>query len=111
MRRRTPQDRYNDNVRKQRKTLEEFATHEIECAEHLLTWYRIKKKDIPDDEYRAVAFFTNKEYLKKPGALTLLYSMYLRCWRELPEVTKEQAFDLLRFRFRLYAQTLEKGGY
>jgi hypothetical protein len=111
MRRRTPEDRYNDNVRKQRRTLEEFATHEIEWAEHLLTWYKIKKLEIPDDEYRAVAFFTNKEYLRKPGSLTLLYSMYVRCWNELPEVTKEQAFDLLRFRFRLYAATLEKGGY
>ena len=111
MRRRTPQDRYNDNVRKQRRALEEFATHEIEWADHLMTLYKIRKLEMPDDEYRGCAYFQNKEYLKKPGSLTLLYSMYLRCWRELPEVTKEQAFDLLRFRFRLYAQTLEKGGY
>jgi len=111
MRRRTPEERYNDNTRKQRRALEEFAGHEIEWADHLLTLYRIRKEEIPDDEYRAVAFFKNKEYLQKPGSLTLLYSMYLRCWQELPEVTKEQAFDLLRFRYKLYTKTLEKGGY
>jgi len=111
MRRRTPEDRYKDNIRKQQRILEEFAVHEIEWAEHLLMWYKLKQKEIPDDEYRAVAFFTNKEYLRKPGSLTLLYAMYQRCCNELPEVDKEQAFDLLRFRFKMYAATLDKGGY
>jgi hypothetical protein len=73
-------------------------------------WYRHKKQEMPDDEYRACAFFQNKEFLRKPASLTLLYSVYLRCLKELPEVTKEQAFDLLRFRYRMYAATLEKGG-
>jgi len=66
---------------------------------------------MPDDEYRACAFFQNKEYLRKPGSLTLLYEMNLRCMRELPQVTKENAFDLLRFQFKTYAKTLEKGGF
>jgi len=66
---------------------------------------------MPDDEYRACAFFQNTEYLNKPGSLTLLYGMYRQCQEELPEVTKENAFDLLRFRYRMYAKTLEKGGY
>jgi hypothetical protein len=77
----------------------------------LLLWYRVKKLEIPDDEYRAVAFFKNKEYLVKPGSLTLVYQMYLRCIRELPEYTKETAFDLLAFRFKMYAQVLKKGGF
>ena len=111
MRRRTVEDRYNYNIRKQRKILEEFAAHEIEWAGDLLTWYRVKKKDMPDDEYRAVAFFINKEFLKKPGSLTLLYQMYVRCNTELPECTRENAFDLLCFRFKMYASVLEKGGY
>ena len=111
MRRRTVEDRYRDNVRKQRRRLEEFAEHEIEWADHLITWYRCKKLEMPDDEYRAVAFFTNKEYQKKPGSLTLLYEVCNRCYRELPECTKETAFDILRFRYRMYAKTLEKGGY
>ena len=111
MRRRTPEDRYRDNVRKQQRTLEDFASHEIEWANHLMMWYRRKKQEMPDDEYRACAFFQNKEFLRKPGSLTLLYSVYLQCWKELPEVTKEQAFDLLRFRYRMYAATLEKGGF
>jgi hypothetical protein len=98
-------------MRNQQKTLEEFATHEIEWAELLMYWYRLHNRDMPDDEYRAAAFFMNKEYLSKPGSLTLMYSVYERCWRELPEVTRENAFDLLCFRYKMYAATLKTGGY
>ena len=111
MKRRTPQERYLENIRKQQKTLEEFAAHEIEWAEHLLYWYQLQKKDIPDDEYRACAFFMNKEFQYKPGSLTLLYEMYLRCLKELPEFSKEIAFDLLRFRYKSYANVLKTGGF
>jgi hypothetical protein len=110
-RRRTPEERYKDNIRKQQQTLEEFAAHEIEWADDLLLWYRVKKREISDEEYRAVAFFKNREYLRKPGSLTLLYAMYLRCVRELPEYTKEIAFDLLAFRYRMYAEVLRTGGF
>jgi hypothetical protein len=110
-RRRTPEERYKDNIRKQQRILEEFAAHEIEWADDLLLWHRIRKQEIPDDEYRSVAFFKNREYLMKPGSLTLLYEMYLRCCRELPAYTKEIAFDLLAFRFRMYAEALKTGGY
>jgi hypothetical protein len=64
---------------------------------------------MPDDEYRAVAFLKNREYLHKPGSLTLVYEMYQRCIRELPVCTKELAFDLLAFRFRMYAEVLKTG--
>ena len=111
MKRRTPEERYKYNVRKQQKTLEEFAAHEIEWAEHLIYWYQLLKKDMPDDEYRACAFFLNKEYLKRPGSLTLLYEMFERCSRELPEFTKELAFDFLSFRYKSYAKVLQTGGY
>jgi hypothetical protein len=110
-RRRTPEERYKDKIRKQLKTLEEFAEHEIEWANDLMLWYRIKKIDMPDDEYRACAFFTNKEFSRKPGSLTLLYEVYVRSYEELPEITRENAFDILRFRYRMYAKTLEKGGF
>jgi hypothetical protein len=109
--RKTPEERYKENIRKQQQILEEFAAHEIEWADDLLLWCRAKKCDMPDEEYRAVAFFKNREYLRKPGSLTLLYEMYLRCVRELPEYTKEIAFDLLAFRFRMYAEVLKTGGY
>jgi hypothetical protein len=111
MRRRTPEERYKDNVRKQQKTLEEFAAREIDWAENLMLWYRLKKEEIPNDEYRACAFFINKEYLRKPGSLTLLYQMRIRCSNELPAVTKENAFDILRFTFKMYAKVLHTGGY
>ena len=111
MRRRTPEERYNYTVRKQQKILEEFAMHEIEWADDLLLWYRLKNKEIPDDEYRAVAFFKNNEYIRKKGALTLLYQVYLRCINELPKPSKEIAFDLLAYRYKMYAAALKKGGF
>jgi hypothetical protein len=111
MRRRTPEERYKDNMRKQRKRLEQFAADEIEWAEHLILWYRIKKQDMPEDEYRACAFLINREFSRKPGSLTLLYEMFRRCMRELPVCTRELAFDMLAFRFRMYAEVLKQGGY
>jgi len=111
MKRRTPEERYEYSISKQRKTLEEFAEHEIEWADHLLLWYRLNGEDMPDDEYRSCAFFKNREFLKKPGSLTLCYEMYLRCMNELPEFTKELAFDLLAYRYRRYAKVLKSGGY
>ena len=111
MKRRTPEERYKESIRKQQQTLEEFVSHETEWADDLMLWYRHKKLDMPDDEYRACAFFINKEYLRKPGSLTLLYQMYLRCEAELPESTRELAFDLVRFRYKMYAVVLDKGGF
>jgi hypothetical protein len=111
MKKRDIETRYKDNVRKQRRILEEFAEHEFEWARDLTLWYRLKKEDMPDDEYRACAFFQNREYRDKPGSLTLLYQMYRRCNKELPDVTRENAFDILRFRYRTYAKVLEAGGY
>ena len=110
-RRRTPEDRYTYNIRKQKRTLEEFAEHEIEWANDLMLWYRVKNLEIPDDEYRACAFFINREFSRKPGSLTLLYEMYQRCHQELKKVTKENAFDFLTFQFKMYAKVLEKGGF
>jgi hypothetical protein len=109
--RRDPETRYQDTIRKQQRILEEFAAHEIEWADDLLLWRRVKKREMPDEEYRAVAFFKSREYLNKPGSLALLYEMYLQCCRELPEYTKEIAFDLLAFRFRMYAEVLKAGGF
>jgi len=111
MKRLSPEERYKYNIRKQENKLEDFAEHEIEWANHLIKWYQWRKEEIEDDEYRACAYFMNKEYLRKPGSLTLLYSMYLRCSKELPDVNKENAFDILRFRFKMYTKLLINGGY
>jgi len=111
MKRLTPEEKYKINIHKQEKKLDDFAEHEIEWANHLIKWYQWKHEEMEDDEYRACAFFLNKEYLRKPGSLTLLYGMYLRCGKELPDVNKENAFDILRFRFKMYAKLLKNGGY
>jgi hypothetical protein len=109
--RRTPETKYFEKTLKQREELEEFAKHETEWAEDLLLWYRLKKQDIPDDEYRGVAFFINREYLQKPGSLTLCYLAYQDMMRELPPVTKETAGCLLAYRYKVYCAVLGKGGY
>jgi hypothetical protein len=111
MRGRDPETRYWEHIRHEQKILEEYAAHEIEWADDLLLWYRAKRLEMPDDEYRAVAFFKNREYLRKPGSLTLLYSMYRRMLEELPPPTKEIAFDLVGYRYKVYAVTLKQGGY
>jgi hypothetical protein len=109
--RRNAEQRYQDGINQQKRKLDEFISHETEWAEHLLLWYRLKKKDMPDDEYRGCAYFTNKEYLTKQGSLNLLYQTHLSCEKELPEVTKENAIDLVRYKYKTYALVLSKGGY
>ncbi|GHV72282.1 hypothetical protein AGMMS49928_28790 [Spirochaetia bacterium] len=104
-------ERYNELIRHQRRVLEEFAVKEIGYANDLLWLYRAKNLEIPNDEYRAVAYFKNREFLRKPGSLTLLYQMYWRCMAELPEPTRENSFDLLGYRYMVYARTLKEGGY
>ena len=111
MKRRTPEERYQYSIRKQQKELEEFAAHEIEYADDLIYWYSCKKQDMPADEYRAAVFFKNREFQNKPGSLSLLYEAYRRCMAELPEGSRETAFDMLAFRFHFYSKTLLKGGY
>jgi hypothetical protein len=111
MKRITPEERYRHNLRKQENTLKEFAANEMLWAEYLLQWYKIRKEEIPDDQYRACLYFLNKEYLDKPGSLTRLYLLHNRLMLELPKPTKELAFDLLAFRFRKYCAVLTEGGF
>ena len=110
-RRRTPEERLKFNVRKQTEALEDFAAYENDWSDLLLLWYRLKKEETPLDVYRACAFFLNKEYLGKQGSLSLLYKTYLRCNEEMPYVSKETAFDVLNYRYRMYAKVLEIGGF
>ena len=110
-RRRTPEERLKFNVRKQTEALEDFAAYENDWSDLLLLWYRLKKEETPLDVYRACAFFQNKEYLSKAGSLSLLYKTSVRCNEEMPYVSKETAFDVLNYRYRMYAKVLESGGF
>jgi hypothetical protein len=111
MKRLSIEDKYKYKIKKQQNILEEFAEYEYEWAGDLMRWYEVKKIDMPEDEYRACGFFRNREYRNKLGSLTLLYQMWLRCENELPEVTREMAFDILRFKYKMYAEVLKKGGH
>jgi len=109
--RKTAVQKYLEKIQKQQKTLEEFAEYEFEWAGDLMLWYRAKRLDMPEDEYRACAFFRNREYRNKLGSLTLLYQINVRCNNELPMATRETAFDILRFKYKMFAEVLKKGGY
>jgi hypothetical protein len=111
MKRKDPETRYTELLRKQKKELAEYAAKEIGFAGDLLDWYRLKKREIPGDEYRGAAFFLNREYARKPGSLTLLYLIYVRMIQELPEPEPKIAFDYLAYRFRVYAIALRQGGF
>jgi hypothetical protein len=41
--RKTLEEKYQDRIYKQQQILEEFAAHEIEWADDLFLWYRVKK--------------------------------------------------------------------
>jgi len=111
MKRNTIEEKYKFMTRRQQKTLEDYAEREFEWAKDLMLWYNIKKLEMPEDEYRACAFFINREYRKKPMSLTSLYQMYVRCNTELHDVERENAFDILRFKYKMYAKVIEKGGF
>jgi hypothetical protein len=106
-----PETRYRNAVRKQQIALEEYAAHEREWSFDFIEWCKLRKYDIPDGEYKAAVFFINKEYLNKPGSLTELYLIYQRLITELPVCTKENAFELLEYRFKVYAEVLKLKGF
>ena len=112
MKRKSVGEKYKNTIQKQQDViLGEFVEHEIEWADDLLKWFQRKNLDMPFDEYRGVSYFLNKEFLNKPGSLTLLYGMYLRCEDDIPEITKENAFDCVRYRYAAYAKALDLGGF
>ena len=109
--RKTSEQRYQENLNQQRIKINDFIAHETEWANDLMLWYRIKKIDMPDDEYRGCAYFINKEYFSKKGSVNFLYEANLKCEEDLPEETKENALDLMRYKYKMYAHVLSKGGF
>ena len=109
--RRDAEQRYQDALNQQRTILDDFIFHETEWANDLMLWYRVKKIDMPEDEYRGCAYFINKEYVKKVGSINYLFEAHLKCLAELPDCTKETAFDLVRYKYKVYALVLSKGGF
>jgi hypothetical protein len=111
MKRLSPEEKYLYSLRKQREALVSFAADEELNAGLLLSYYRQKGRDMPDDIYRASAFFINREYQRKPGSLFLLYRTKEKLQKEFTEITKENAADVLCYRYQMYAAMLREGGY
>jgi hypothetical protein len=111
MKRLTPEERYLYSLRKQREALTSFAADEEADSEMLLLYYKQKGRDMSDDIYRACAFFINQEYRRKPGSLFLLYETKEKLQKEFTKITKENAADVLCYRYRMYAAMLREGGY
>ena len=62
MARRDPETRYRYAIRHEVEDLDAFLKYEIDSAEYLLQIARLRSFELPDDEYRTVAFFKNAEY-------------------------------------------------
>ena len=109
--RRDPETRIRYAARNEIAAVARFIKQETDAAETLSEWCRISHFDLPDDEYRAVAFFRNAEYKTKRGSLALLYETRRRLDRELPHSTKETAVDITRYRFKVFCAALQTGGF
>jgi hypothetical protein len=107
----SPEEKYIYSLRKQREALEAFVDDEEVNSGALMTLYKQKRRDMPDDVYRACAFFINREYLRKKGSLFLLYQTNQKLQNEVKEITRENAVDILCYRYRLYAAALREGGF
>jgi hypothetical protein len=111
LKRLSPEQRYLYSLRKQESALNDFVADEECNSESLLALYKQKRRVMPDDVYRACAFFINKEYLFKRGSLTLLYQTKEKLQREIKIITKENAVDVLCYRYQVYAAVLREGGF
>jgi hypothetical protein len=111
MKRMTPEEKYLYSLRQQRAALEDFTADEECNSESLMVFFKQKGRVIPDDVYRACAFFINKEYSRKYGSLYLLYRTREKLQNEIQNVTKENAVDVLCYRYKMYAAMLAEGGF
>jgi hypothetical protein len=103
--------RYLAELEKAAAEVSAFIEREKLNAEQLIHLARLTKQDLPDDVYRAAAYFVNSEWKLKKESLVVLITASERLEEELPRVTKETAIDQLRYRFRIYTQLLEQGGW
>jgi hypothetical protein len=111
MRSKSAEERYRRLLQKQQDMLDGFVEEERTAAELLLYLFKKRGRDMPDDMYRAVCFFTNNEYKAKQKALVLLYETGRRLDKETGTVAKERAADLLCYRYQVYGAALLQGGY
>jgi hypothetical protein len=111
MRKQNYENIYRENVRLQRAELKCFIDNCTSDADDLICLYKCDKIDMPDDEYRSAAFFLNKEYEKKALALLQLYELQKKLYEELPPTTRENCLDKLRFKFKVFSQALDDGGF
>lgn len=80
-------------------------------AQTILDIFRQKKQWPPDDVYRGLAYFINREWQKKSGSLYLLYNAKQRVQADMPPVEKETAFDQACYFFKMYCVILTKEGF
>jgi hypothetical protein len=111
MRFKNDMERYLFKTRKERRILTEFLQDETTMAQVVLDLFKSKHLDPPDDVYRGVAYFINREWEKKAGSLYLLYEAKKRVQEEMPPVVKETAFDQVCYFFKIYCAVLAKEGF
>jgi hypothetical protein len=106
-------DKYLAKIELEKDKLKCFANDEELNADMLLYRYKLDGRDVPDDIYRACAFFINGEYNTKSGILPVLYQTRESLRSNLPKVIKENAIDQLCYRLQVYnrlIENIENGG-
>jgi hypothetical protein len=103
--------RYNYLVREQKRQAEEFIENEDLETSYLFSKFKKSGLDMPLEIYRACAFFKNKEYKMKLGSIALLFQTKEGLQKEIPELTKENLFEQICYKFKMYSKVLEQGGF
>jgi hypothetical protein len=103
--------RYREKLKAQAEKAARFLDRETENANDLLTIFRNRRLEMGDDIYRSAAFFVNREWERKIEAVPILMTACERLHKELPPVTRENAIDQLCYKFRVYTQVLQQGGF
>jgi hypothetical protein len=93
-------------LEKQQAMLDEFVEDEKLMADALLVRYQCQDRDVPEDIYRAIAFFLNEEYKSWLELEITLYELRNKIMRTVKLENKEQAMDALCYRYQVYGRAI-----
>jgi hypothetical protein len=107
----TSERRYIAQLEKAGAEVLAFLEREKDNAQCLINLDRLCKRDMDDEVYRSAAYFVNREWKRKKDSIPTIINAFERLAEELPPATKETAIEQIRYRFRVYTQLLQQGGW
>jgi hypothetical protein len=99
-------ERYLRALEKQEALLDGCVEDERLMADMLLLRYQGQGRDVPEDIYRAVAFFLNEEFKRWPELKITLYELRGKIMKTIKIENKERAVDALCYRYQVYGRAL-----